>query len=145
MLSVSTLRTTSRAVTLASPTTACKSILKYKLWVLYIYWLDLSQSNAIILYLYYNYFLFLASNIAGPVGDTIGFILVLIIMASIWCITVFAIGKKHKRQNIRRYNTQQVELQTMSSPEMTQIDPLRTLPNAILNTTLQRQNNILVM
>ena len=76
---------------------------------------------------------FLASNIAGPVGGTISSVLVLIIVAFVCCITVVALGKKGKLQNVRSCNTQQVELQTIRSPEMTQrtnqADPPRQPPN----------------
>ena len=87
---------------------------------------------------------FLASNIGGAVGGTIGTILVLIIVAIICGITIVAIKKKRKRQNVRGCNTQEVELQTIRSPETTQ----RTnqtglsipLPNTTLSTIPQRQN-----
>ena len=87
---------------------------------------------------------FLASNIAGLVGGIIGFILVLIIVAFVCCITVVAIGKKYKRQNVRSDNTQQVELQTIRSPETTQrtnqTGLSRPIPTTTLNTIPQRQN-----
>ena len=86
---------------------------------------------------------FLASNIAGPVGGTIASILVLIIVAIVCCITVVAIGKKCKRQNVRSYNTEQVQFQTIRCPETTetttQTGPSRPLPNTTLNTIPQRQ------
>ena len=65
-------------------------------------------------------------------------------MSIVCCITVVAIRKKRKRQNVRSYNTLQVELQTIRSPETTQrtneTGPSRPLPNTTLNTPTQRQN-----
>ena len=62
-------------------------------------------------------------------------------MAFVCCITVVAIGKKVKKQNGRSHNTEQIELQTVRSPEsMTQTDLSRPLPNTTLNTIPQRQN-----
>ena len=82
---------------------------------------------------------FLASNIAGPVGSTIGSILVLIIVSIVCCITVVALGKKRKRQNAIICNTQQFELETIGSLEitetLTQTGSSRLLPK-VRNTTL---------
>ena len=62
------------------------------------------------------------------------------VMAFVCCI---AVRKKHKRQNVTSFNTQQVELQTIRSPETTQRTnqrgPSRPLPNTTFNTIPQRQ------
>ena len=90
---------------------------------------------------------FLASNIAGPVGGAIGSILVLIIVSIVCCVTVVVIRKKRKRQNVRSYNTQQFELQTIGSLDTTETmtktglsRPLPKLPNSTLNTIPQTQD-----
>ena len=91
---------------------------------------------------------FLASNIVGPVGGIISSTFVIIIItAFVCCITVVAIRKKQNRQNIKICNTQQFELQTIRSPEMTQTmtkiglsRPLPKVPNTTLNTIPQKQN-----
>ena len=91
--------------------------------------------------------MFIASNIAVPIGSTIVSILVLIIVSIVCCITVVALGKKRKRQNVINCNTQQFELQTIGSLEtnetMTQTGssrPLPKVPNTTLNIIPQRQN-----
>ena len=67
----------------------------------------------------------------------------LIILAFI-CYVVFTIVKKCKRENVRNYNTQQVESHAIRSPETSQRTnqrgSSRPLPNTTLNTIPQRQN-----
>ena len=41
-------------------------------------------------------------------------------MSIVCCITVVALGKKYKRQKARIYNTQQIELETIGSIEITE-------------------------
>ena len=100
----------------------------------------LDQCYIIVIFTY----CFLASNIAGPVGGTIGSVFILIIVAFICCVTAIGIKKKPKRQNLRSDNTQQVDLQTISSPETIQRKKqtglYKPLPNIPMNTIPQRQN-----
>ena len=83
-------------------------------------------------------------NVAGLVGATIGSLFILIIVAFICGVTVVAIEKKRKRQNLRSDNTQQVKLQTISSRKTiqrkNQTGLSRPLPNIPLKTIPQRQN-----
>ena len=67
-------------------------------------------------------------------------------MFIVCCITVVAIGKRRKRQNVSS-NTQQFELQNIGSLETTETinqtgpsRPLPKVPNTTLNTIPQRQN-----
>ena len=57
-------------------------------------------------------------------------------MAFVCCITVVAIGKKCKRQNVKSYNTKQVELQAIPSSKMTQKTNQVGLSRQLSNTTL---------
>ena len=75
--------------------------------------------------------------------------MVLIIASIVCCITVIAIGKRRKRQNVISSNTQQFELQNIGSLESTETitqkgsslpPPLPKVPNTTLNTIPQRQN-----
>ena len=110
--------------------------------MLYIYCLDplLDQCYIIVIFTY----CFLASNVAGPVGGTIGSVFILIIVAFICSVTAIGIKKKRKRQNLVSDSIQQVDLQTISSPETiqrkNQTGLSRLLPNTTLNTMPQRQN-----
>ena len=65
---------------------------------------------------------FLISNTTGTIdGGTIISILLIVIVSLIHYITVGVIDIKYcKRQNVRSYNTQQVELQTIRYPRSSQ-------------------------
>ena len=87
---------------------------------------------------------FLALNILLLIGGTIGSVFVIIIVGFLCCITVVAIWKKRKRQNVRSSNTQQIELQNIGSLENTErtpeTDQSKSLANTTLNTIPQGEN-----
>ena len=60
-------------------------------------------------------------------------ILLTIIVTSICCIIVVVLIIKVNRQNVRRYNAQQVELQTIPSPETTIVQPRRYQGSNVCN------------